>query len=439
MTHFLQCKWCTRLLQLIMLIGLLSVLLSCEEMINDITISNEDEPRLELSPPKLLTRNRTINPRNLKPTASFGQQTIVLSYMNDGVWSGQLNVVKNRSYQLVIDWHEDYHNRSLHLAHAERIIEVGDSNISVVLSESDYESKNLDADSDGVSNLEERIAGTDPFTGESSVRFLLSKSEIDYNADGDVDTVSVYSYDSDGNRLSKKTDIGVDGSIDTLYTYTYDSNSNLLSEKREYRANNGINDLTIYTYDGNANRLSKEYDRYADGKIDHVEIYTYDTSGNRLTAESDREPDGVTDSKVIYSYDVNGNRLSEEYDDNADGIAESKVINTYNNNGNLLSKKFDRGVDGVINFQYSYTYDNDKNLLSETYENFTDEVPNYRFIYTYDSNGNMISREYDDHVDGFIEAQTLFSYDTNGNQISEKDVSADGTVQSIISHTWTKL
>ena len=94
-----------------------------------------------------------------------------------------------------------------------------------------------------------------------------------------------YGYDSDKNiksLISKKAD----GKILESYSYTYDNNGNQLS-----KIENGV--TTTYDYD-ELNRLTKE----------NKTSYTYDNAGNRMSKSDGTE-------SVSYSYDQR-NRLTQE-------------------------------------------------------------------------------------------------------------------------------
>jgi len=133
-----------------------------------------------------------------------------------------------------------------------------------------------------------------------------------YNADSTIANAiygtgikAVYGYDSDKNIITL-TNKKADGSTLESYAYTYDNNGNQLTKKE-----NGI--TSTYAYD-KLNRLTKENNI----------TYTFDNAGNRLT-----KTDGT--STVTYAYDQR-NRLTQE--------TKNGIITTYNydNNGNLTAE-----------------------------------------------------------------------------------------------------
>lgn len=132
-----------------------------------------------------------------------------------------------------------------------------------------------------------------------------------YNTDSTIGSInystgmsSVYGYDSDKNVISLKNK-RADGSVLDNFAYTYDNNGNQLT-----KTENGI--TTTYAYD-KLDRLTQENDT----------IYTYDDAGNRLS-----KTDGI--NTTAYSYDTD-NRLTQQ--DN-DGILTTY---SYDNNGNLTA------------------------------------------------------------------------------------------------------
>ena len=66
-------------------------------------------------------------------------------------------------------------------------------------------------------------------------------------------------YDA-GNKTKTEIDSNNDGIIDSVYYYTYDTTSgNLTKEEYDYNNDGIINDAIIYDYDANGNMTRKEY------------------------------------------------------------------------------------------------------------------------------------------------------------------------------------
>ena len=95
---------------------------------------------------------------------------------------------------------------------------------------------------------------------------LLSEETIK-NASDVIIVENEYTYDSNGNMLTKKRKI--DGTTKQKRTYTYNTRGRVLTE------NDSLNNTTTYTYDTNSLRLTQETN-----PLSHVTQYEYDeTSG----------------------------------------------------------------------------------------------------------------------------------------------------------------
>ncbi|HPT89939.1 MAG TPA: polymorphic toxin-type HINT domain-containing protein [Acetivibrio sp.] len=218
--------------------------------------------------------------------------------------------------------------------------------------------------------------------------YKLIKEEIEDSIGNK--TIIEYAYDAVGNRLSKS----IDGDITE---YTYDANNRLITEGQ-----------TVYTYDKNGNTLSRKTN------TGEEVTYTYDYN-NRLTkvvitgavdasvVEYAYDVDGIRVQKVvdgtnITNYLVDANRLYAQVLEERDG--KGNLIVSYVYGDDLISQK--RGD----NFSY-YHYDG----IGST-RVLTDKDGNVTDTYTYDSFGMLISWT------GTTENDYLFTgeqYDANVN------------------------
>ena len=94
-----------------------------------------------------------------------------------------------------------------------------------------------------------------------------------------------------------------------------------------------VDRISTYTYDANGNRTREETDTDGDGVADYIETYTYDANGNRTREETDTNGDGEVDRISTYTYDANGNQTREETDENGNGVADYIIIYNYSNKG----------------------------------------------------------------------------------------------------------
>ncbi len=277
------------------------------------------------------------------------------------------------------------------------------------------------------------------------------KRLINYDPDGGVNSKFEYSYDRFGNVSSVRTDDGVyyyeydllrqlisatdpDG---TVTRYSYDATGNRISEQigneTTYYTTNVLNEYTsvgqtTYSYDAAGNLITKvdesgttTYSYDIDGNIVNISSplglweYSYNAMGDRVSASKD----GVTTS---YLYDVSGmGSLIAEYSGSdvtkykyGIGLVAAERNNErfwydYDMQGSTVGVTDARGK--YVN-KYKYSPDGDCDVLSEAFKN------PYRFsgrwgTYTDDSGLNHIrERYYDSSVGRFT------SLDNYGQNIS---------------------
>lgn len=158
-----------------------------------------------------------------------------------------------------------------------------------------------------------------------------------YNSDNTVSSIKYisglvlkYSYDRDKNNISMIYE-DPSGEIIENYAYTYDNNGNQISKTEDGKT-------TIYMYD-KLNRLEKV--QYPNSI---VETYMYDNASNRLRKT-------IGQDTTLYDYDSR-NRLIQSTNN------EIVTVYEYDNNGNLLNETRDSEV-------ITYIYDG-FNRLRET-------------------------------------------------------------------------
>ncbi len=117
-----------------------------------------------------------------------------------------------------------------------------------------------------------------------------------------VDVDNRYIYNASGNLVARKTRTILHGkgvTEDTETRFLYDEEDNLISEVVTGDAPRTV----TFTYDPDGNRVSKVYDEGNDGKPDAVWQYRYDDAGNCLEENFDRDGDGTVDRREINSYE----------------------------------------------------------------------------------------------------------------------------------------
>ena len=171
----------------------------------------------------------------------------------------------------------------------------------------------------------------------------------------DESTVALYTYDSDGNRISMDDIAGVTG-------YEYDKNGRITAVK----LSNGKSKIS-YEYDvyGNITKLT-----YPDGTS---VAYKYDEL-NQLIAITNREGKNTS-----YKYDENGNVTEVHRPNNTYSLL------SYDNNDRITEVRnygmidlFGFNSKTVLLSQYQYSYDKSGNIVSEK-----------KFVFTTGSNCNI--------------------------------------------------
>lgn len=183
-----------------------------------------------------------------------------------------------------------------------------------------------------------------------------------------------YEYKSDGN-VTLETSYSANGAIFTTI-YEYDDSDNLVN-KAYGKQGESPSETTIWTYDSEGNKISENTETNTNGSRCTYYEWKYDTYGN-IIEEIHREYVGKElEREYITSY---------TYEYSADGLIEKKEIATqgfYNygetesdsyscyiyeyNSDNLLCKESHMNSDGELESWIEYEYDSENNLTKETY------------------------------------------------------------------------
>ena len=221
---------------------------------------------------------------------------------------------------------------------------------------------------------------------------------------------------------------------DTLrYTYTYDNNGNMLTRLTEIWTNNAWENSSrsTYTYDNNGNMLTQLKEQWTNNAWVNDWRYTstYDNNGNELTWLSEIWTNNawVNAWRYTNTYDNNGNMLTllnEQWTNNA-WVNEWRETSTYDNNGNMLTWLSERWTNNAwVNVRrYTYTYDNNGNMLTRLNERWTNNAweNSSRYTSTYDNNWNAIKGEYFEWLNNaWVTAHGYFSlsYNSGADYIS---------------------
>ncbi len=252
--------------------------------------------------------------------------------------------------------------------------------------------------------------------------------------DNQETSFSTFYYDENEFLVRVEFDEGINGSIETERDYINDSDGNVLRERfyQPYKKQGCFYDVIEYTYDKNGNMLSREIDSWgadyycADGVVETRTTWTYDSDGNNLMTETDgsqEDPaDGDPEYRVWFTYNEDGNVVLTETDgsweDPADGDPDHRAWFTYDEDGNVVLEEMDIEADGIIDTIKTYSFDENGNITEfTTDEQLDDDFLDERRTYTYDASGNLLMVEGDGDqytstpVDGKTDQFSTYNYD----------------------------
>ncbi|MFK7893559.1 MAG: hypothetical protein AB8B63_22270, partial [Granulosicoccus sp.] len=142
------------------------LLSACSEDEGSVTVLDEG-PALTVARPAVLENASSLVQASLRPSIIVeGGGLVSMQRDFEGVWSGTINVPPDKSYPVTVIWIETFASRDLPLARLTMDLEVAADGTAERSNVTEYITAELDADNDGVSNLQERENGTDPFVAE---------------------------------------------------------------------------------------------------------------------------------------------------------------------------------------------------------------------------------------------------------------------------------
>ena len=211
---------------------------------------------------------------------------------------------------------------------------------------------------------------------------------LDSPPGGVIDSNMTYHYDEARNLILEE-ELLWNGGIGERTAYTYDSMSNLVES---YRTWDGEFQKITYTYDNDGNEITKSTQNSYTWDDDVTEITTYDSSGNSFTVEYDDLSDGSIDRRLTYIRNDDGLLLEMHRDEDGDGDYDERVIyrhnseqqntrtdtyddsnsitgytvHTYHSGGGHLTTKTDWDNDGRYDLIFTVTYDELDRIVSTT-------------------------------------------------------------------------
>ncbi|AUB39999.1 Ca2+-binding protein, RTX toxin-related [Nostoc flagelliforme CCNUN1] len=215
------------------------------------------------------------------------------------------------------------------------------------------ESNSSDYNGDGIADRFE--------TSTYDAKGQLISSRVDSNGDGIAEYGQIYIYDANGTktyespnnkdnrtvlteiygRTSASYDFNNDGAIDAVGIYSYDFSGNLKSQEIDNNNDGIIDELTAYSYDANGKLTAQVVDKNNDGIANEITTYNYNPDGKLTSADIDHNHDGIIDAVASYLYDANDQLISTTTND-------ANVPNKTLNGGNCVDKLFGRVANDKI-------------------------------------------------------------------------------------------
>ncbi len=225
-----------------------------------------------------------------------------------------------------------------------------------------------------------------------------------------------------------ETDSGADGSIDRVTLYHYDSWGRLTGYETDSDGDGVWDQTTTYHYDGGGRVQSIDTDADGDGLVDSIRIYTYE--GDKLVrVDTDAGPDGVIDriDSYVWLGDV---YIQLRYDTDADGQPEMVYHYDWTDFGRVdqlrLSYLDDEGIEYLAN-QYKYLYDERDWLHQVHIDLAADLVVDSISEYHYSDAGRLYRYESDTNADLVFDNRTSYKFDALGRtEMIESDTGIDG-------------
>lgn len=160
---------------------------------SDTGIETNSPDIVSVKSPNRISSVRNINQDQLSAVLVVNGGTPVVMESEGGLWSAAIQVPTDEYTTVKITWRERYEGVDLELAEQTRQLYVGESPVTTSFADSDYYdgADRFDEDSDGISNLDERIAGSDPLENTSITSGEVAGDPLSDFGDGEGDVAQV--------------------------------------------------------------------------------------------------------------------------------------------------------------------------------------------------------------------------------------------------------
>lgn len=229
--------------------------------------------------------------------------------------------------------------------------------------------------------------------------YYVTKEEA-YYGDGQIDTITNYSYDESFNLLNR-VQTNEQGEVLESFVNTYAEG--LLSRQDHYGFNNQLNMYLTFAYDGDGN-ITTETMFDSKDKVQSINEYEYENG--KVKTWITRSGDGGILAITDYSYDDSGNNTLIEMKD-AGSVIDGTIEKSYNDG--LLVEEMVKSASGDVEKSASYIYDGEQ-LTEKVY--FDSKGKKRRSeSFEFDGVKNVPDRINLHYKSGNLEAYTMVEYD----------------------------
>ncbi len=135
---------------------------------DDTTTTLEGGAPIDAPLPDVLRNADFLLTSNLRPTITLDNgDTVFMVQQSDGTWRGTINLPANAVYTATITWVERIGDQDLPLASKTLDIAVGNDGSTEETSSTEFTTQ-IDTDGDGLTNLDERRDGSEPFVAQGA-------------------------------------------------------------------------------------------------------------------------------------------------------------------------------------------------------------------------------------------------------------------------------
>lgn len=160
-------------------------------------------------------------------------------------------------------------------------------------------------------------------------------------------------------------------------------------------------------------------------------MLTRDVNGHQILGEVDNNADDIVDARYTTTYDANGHLTLSEGDDNADGIVDERITAAYNADGHQITFTTDTDADSTIDSSYIYGYDANGNWTLYKYISADGSV-DFLITYIYNADNKVTRVEHDVGADGAVELREDYYYDASGKLLMQERDAAGNRILSMI-------